>query len=216
MNYPLRHVSIRVPWHDSGWNGTVCEAPHLNGACAKLKRIAGKKDDELERPIAGRSFDKIPLEQWPSCVDERVSFMAPFELDHIKRHALAGVDARHYGHFKPTRQRYPCFSAGVVPFLWMMRGNINYYRDQLDLDVDEEREPDLGYETNWVHEARNQFALLEAFASRQPRPTSRSIGKHRRLRSRATIRRRRAVHSPVSCMSLRRAPFSGSALKPSD
>ena len=36
MNYPLRHISIRVPWHDTGWDGRVCAAPLLNGACLKL------------------------------------------------------------------------------------------------------------------------------------------------------------------------------------
>ena len=38
-NYPLRHLSIRVPWHDAGWAGVVRQAPQLNGSCAKLKRI---------------------------------------------------------------------------------------------------------------------------------------------------------------------------------
>jgi hypothetical protein len=38
MHYPLRHISIRVPWHDTGWDGQVCAAPRLNGACLKLKR----------------------------------------------------------------------------------------------------------------------------------------------------------------------------------
>ena len=37
MNYPLKHISIRVPWHDTGWDGRVCAAPRLNGACLKLK-----------------------------------------------------------------------------------------------------------------------------------------------------------------------------------
>jgi thiopurine S-methyltransferase len=50
-------VSIRVPWHDSGWQGTVCRAPRLNGACAKLKGIAGSKQDELEAALAGKSLD---------------------------------------------------------------------------------------------------------------------------------------------------------------
>jgi hypothetical protein len=44
-DYPLRHLSIRVPWHDTGWTGKVCEAPDLNGACAKLKRISYSKSD---------------------------------------------------------------------------------------------------------------------------------------------------------------------------
>jgi hypothetical protein len=30
--FPLRHVSVRVPWHDAGWAGVVCSAPALNGA----------------------------------------------------------------------------------------------------------------------------------------------------------------------------------------
>lgn len=36
MNYPLRHISIRVPWHDTGWDGRVCATPRLNGSCLKL------------------------------------------------------------------------------------------------------------------------------------------------------------------------------------
>jgi hypothetical protein len=24
MNYPLRHISVPVPWHDTGWDGRVC------------------------------------------------------------------------------------------------------------------------------------------------------------------------------------------------
>ena len=163
--FPLRHVSIRVPWHDAGWAGLVCRAPQLNGACAKLKRIAGGKEDEQEVQIAGRSFDDLPHEQWPCCVDERVAFMAPFEMEQVKKHALAAVNPEHYGHFRPTLQRYPSYSAGIVPFLWMMRKNLNHYRDLLELDVDEEREPDLGYETNWTHEAQNQTALLDGFAA---------------------------------------------------
>lgn len=105
--FPLRHLSIRVPWHDAGWAGVVCNAPHLNGACVKLKQIAGHKHDESERLIAGRSLETLPPEQWPCCVEERGMFMAPFETEHIKRHALASVNKEHYGHFQATRQRYP-------------------------------------------------------------------------------------------------------------
>ena len=60
-----------------------------------------------------------------------------------------GTSPKHYGHFKPTAQRYPAFSAGVVPFLWMMRRNLKEFAERLELDVDPTREPDLGYETNW-------------------------------------------------------------------
>ncbi len=163
--YPLRHISIRVPWHDSGWTGKVCDAPQLNGACAKLKRIAGGKNEEVEAPIAGASFQELPRDQWPCCVDERATFMAPFEMEQEKRHALAKKNPKQYGHFQPTLQRYPAYSAGVIPFLWMMCDKIEELGDRLELDVDASREPDLGYHSNWVHEAGNQASLLDGFAA---------------------------------------------------
>lgn len=163
--FPLRHLSIRVPWHDAGWTGVVCKAPQLNGACAKLKGIANQKKEASEQPIAGKSLHDLPREQWPCCVRERATFMAPFEMEQEIRHALATASPKHYGHFKSTPQRYPAYSAGIVPFLWMMRQQMSYYRDLLDLDVDEDREPDLGYETNWVHEVQNQTSLLDGFAA---------------------------------------------------
>lgn len=165
LDVPFRHLSIRVPWHDGGWGGSVCSAPHLNGACAKLNRIASAKNDDQEKLIAGRSLEELPREQWPCCVEERATFMAPFELEQIKRHALAKTNPKHYGHFQPTPQRYPAFSAGVVPYRWMMRQNLDLYRDLYELDVDEGREPELGYRSEWVHEVENQQSLLNGFAS---------------------------------------------------
>jgi hypothetical protein len=53
MNHPLRHISIRVPWHDTGWDGRVCDAPRLNGSCLKLKRIAEEREDETVERFAG-------------------------------------------------------------------------------------------------------------------------------------------------------------------
>lgn len=165
MTFPLKHISIRVPWHDAGWAGVVCKSPQLNGACAQLKGIASDKCEEDELKIAGTSLNQLEDEkQWPPCVDERAMFMAPFEMVQTKRHALAQKNPKQYGHFVPTKQRYPAYSAGVVPFLWMMKPNMQGYGDLYELDVDEDREPDLGYTANWIHEAENQKNLLNAFA----------------------------------------------------
>lgn len=72
MSYPLKHISIRVPWHDTGWDGHVCEAPRLNGACLKLKRIAVDRDDDAEESVAGKSIQDLPQAKWPPCIAERV------------------------------------------------------------------------------------------------------------------------------------------------
>jgi len=163
-HFPLRHLSVRVPWHDTGWKGVVCQAPHLNGACVKLKGVAGAKDDERERKIAGRSLGELAPNEFPPCVNERGCFMAPFELEPIKRHALAHMNPTDYGHFQPTPQRYPPYSAGIVPFRWLMRENIESLARELELDAALDREPKLKYDSRWVHEAGNQTALLDGFA----------------------------------------------------
>ncbi|MGA2120584.1 MAG: AAA family ATPase [Methanoregula sp.] len=164
MNYPLRHLSVRVPWHDAGWDGTVCRAPHLNGSCVNLKTIAEGKNEIQERTIAGHSFEDLSPDQRPCCINERVTFMAPFEMVYIKKHALAKRSPKTYGHFQPTPQRYPAYSAGIIPFHWMMRDNLDYYGDLFELDVDSDREPELGYESDWTHEYQNQISLLDCFA----------------------------------------------------
>ena len=54
---PTMHVSVRVPWHDSRWAGTVCANPRGNTSCLILPRIAETKDDEFESGIAGEPWD---------------------------------------------------------------------------------------------------------------------------------------------------------------
>lgn len=63
MDYPLRHISIRVPWHDTGWDGRVCAALRLNGSCLKLKRVAAQRDDAAQEAVAGRRLDQLPQER---------------------------------------------------------------------------------------------------------------------------------------------------------
>jgi hypothetical protein len=52
---PYQHLSVRVPWHYTGWEGSVCVDPLANGACLRLGRIAEGHDDGLELSLAGRS-----------------------------------------------------------------------------------------------------------------------------------------------------------------
>lgn len=32
----IKHLSIRVTWHDNKWNGTICQHPSQNAFCAPL------------------------------------------------------------------------------------------------------------------------------------------------------------------------------------
>lgn len=94
--YPIKHISIRVPWHDSGWEGKVCNVPNLNSSCLILDRLAPKKDDGFdycfnyditknpkyrdlrENKNAGISIDKLDHTRRPACMGERMAFLSPF------------------------------------------------------------------------------------------------------------------------------------------
>lgn len=164
MNYPLRHISIRVPWHDTGWDGRVCAAPQLNGACLKLKRIAEERDDAAEEAVAGKRLDELPQAKWPACAAERMGFMAPFEVVRMANHPYNRGPETSHGHFKETPLRHPPYSAAAVPFAWLLSEAMTTLGEEYALDLQAEREPDLGFKTQWVQEHLNQTALLDCFA----------------------------------------------------
>jgi len=56
---PSAHVSIRVPWHDTAWDGRVCKKPTDNISCLILKNVREKKDDKNEEKIAGKSWEEL-------------------------------------------------------------------------------------------------------------------------------------------------------------
>lgn len=160
-SYPMRHLSIRVPWHDSGWNGTVCQNPRLNTACLRLRRIALERDDAAEEAVAGASIAE--LVRWPCCVTERGMFMAPFEYTRMAEHPYARSSPRTHGHLAPTPLRHPPYSAPALPFRWMLSGNLESLARTYDLNITMNREPDLGFETGWVQVKENQQPLLDCF-----------------------------------------------------
>ena len=158
--YPLRHLSVRVPWHDDGWRGTVCKAPHLNGACTKITRIGREKRDEVEVRIAGRSFESLPQERRPYCIQENSAFMAPFNLNRKQEHTLG-----RRGGFLPKEQIFPPFTLSVKPFRWLGRERLESIKRTIRLDLDINREPDLGFPTPWIHDADNLTQILRGFAA---------------------------------------------------
>src|SRR5262245_62212597 len=99
--YPLRHLSVRVPWHDSGWTGTVCRDPAGNTSCLVLKRIGETREDALEVGTRGKSLTVLSETQWPCCSSERGHFMAPFEVSRNKSHPYAETSKLH-GHCRQT------------------------------------------------------------------------------------------------------------------
>lgn len=161
---PLRHLSIRVPWHDSGWNGTVCANPKANAACLVLTEIRDRRKDDAEQRVATTSVAALEQSKWPACIGERATFMAPFEFTRSVPHPYAGFSDEH-AHITPASFRHPAYSAVTIPFRWMMRKEAWTIGEEHDLDVDQGREPTDGWleHNNWVQDHHNQCALLDAF-----------------------------------------------------
>lgn len=174
--YILKHLSIRVPWHDNGWNGSICNNPESNGACLVLKNCALNRNDEQECSLAGRYLKDLSEDEYPVCIGERAVFMAPFTIHRTLSHPYAESSPETHGHLKPTRIQMPAFSAAAVPYHWMLKENAKDKSSVYDLNYDEQREPLLAWASNgndhWVQEIDNQKSLLNCFFEHLQEETS--------------------------------------------
>lgn len=68
-----RHLTIRLPWHDRGWDGRICDDPKGNVYCTGAQSCSGEmlrkyKDAFIETQFAGKEYDpKVyipPCSQW--------------------------------------------------------------------------------------------------------------------------------------------------------
>ena len=158
-----QHLSLRVPWHDHGWDGTVCADPQSNNACLRLRNISESRDDKAEMAICGQCMadhaDAL------SCIGEGACFMSPHEIIKTTVHPYKKSNPATHGHFLPTELRYPSYSFPGRPFAWTMRENIEAWKETYNIDYQPEREPVLKFKTNWVQEAHNQKAIFDYFYS---------------------------------------------------
>ena len=44
----MKHLTIRVAWHDNKWNRAICKNPIENTYCLTLPRIYEEKDEDNE------------------------------------------------------------------------------------------------------------------------------------------------------------------------
>ena len=160
---PVQHLSIRVPWHDAGWAGTVCNRPAANTACRVLPRISESKDDAAEECIAGKSFSELSPDQLPPCISERANFMAPFPVTLSKRHPYVELNSETHAHFRPTQFTMRPYSAACLPYRWMLVEETAELVERFDLGFQPDREPDLGFSTAWIQERSNQLVMLDTF-----------------------------------------------------
>ena len=168
---PYRHLSVRVPWHDTGWEGSVCADPVANGSCLRLGRIAEERDDAHEARLAGKPWAELADAGYrlPPCSAERAGFMSPHPRRVIKEHPYAAWNEV-YRKFGKASYELPAYSADCVPFRWMLRQDATQIAEMYQLPYEAALEDAVDAEAGlrspaWVQHDSNQRMLLDAFFS---------------------------------------------------
>lgn len=159
------HLTLRVPWHDAKWDGTICHRPALNPFCVCLQRIREEKDTEQEEELAGSSFAELETAQLPPCAKESGAFMNSREWHRQFIHPyrdLKGTKVTH-GHLLPTTFPQPPFTTSAVPFRWMLRNNQDWVESSIARDLPVDDEPP--FKSPWVFSSARQVAILDYFFS---------------------------------------------------
>lgn len=178
-----KHLSIRVPWHDTGWEGNVCKNPNLNSSCLILDRLAPMKDDGpnyclnyditkhpkyrnlRNQQNAGKSLDELDDNQYPACISERMAFMSPFEYNLTIKYPYTYRPK--LSHFLPTKIRNPPYSASTIPFYWLSKKGIKAFLEsdilQVSMEDEKEFENDNDIKTDWTNVFNNQKLIIDWF-----------------------------------------------------
>lgn len=69
---PLKHVTLRVAWHDNKWNGSICKDPENNTYCNGFhsllsERIRKRKDENLDKEIEHKGKPINEIDYLPPC-----------------------------------------------------------------------------------------------------------------------------------------------------
>src|SRR4051794_23440409 len=117
------HLTVRVAWHDTRWNGRVCSAPSCNSFCTALDRIREERDDVAEYRMAGKQWNELSDDQLPPCKAESGAFMNPTAWIRKFEHPYTTIKkaADTHGHLRPTTMKVPEYATFAVPFGWMLR-----------------------------------------------------------------------------------------------
>ncbi|MBU1297911.1 MAG: ATP-dependent RecD-like DNA helicase [Bacteroidetes bacterium] len=131
----MKHISIRLPWHDKGWDGCVCDKPSLNSYCkgfhsVNADRIRREKKDKTEEKIAGEQFDAT-WKYVPPCTDTiNVFGTKPVKHTHVPKKFIKDTS--------PKTVTIPANTSGTWPFedMWDESGE-RYEAEERKENVDE-------------------------------------------------------------------------------
>lgn len=153
------HLSARIAWHDSGWNGAVCAKPSCNASCIAHEYIRDARDDVREDQLATRPFADL-TDYLPPCSYEAATYGARgYRIMHRDPVGGRGLPA--------CPDEVKPHSVFTTPYRWMRE---DQFADICHAEGLRIRSNANGKATGWVTEDDRQRELLKAFWSRiEPR-----------------------------------------------
>lgn len=152
---------MRVAWHDSAWNGTVCQHPSANPYCVALERVRKERVDAKEDKISEHRWADLAVDELPPCIAESGGFMSDRSWSRVFKHPYQdnAKAAETHGVLEPTEVEVPAYASFAVPFWWMLREN----QAEIEARVPSGLPPDekAPFPTAWVFGRARQDALLE-------------------------------------------------------
>ncbi len=148
----MTHLSVRLAWHDRGWDGRVCDAQHLNAHCIVHQHIRNSRDDDRERKAAGSPL--MELDGWlPPCSRDPAAYAdRGFVIEHH--------DPLEFRKLPSVPETLPPYSTCPVPYRWMREEFFQEVCEAEDLSI---RLPDKPKDQGWVFEPDRQRELLKRF-----------------------------------------------------
>jgi exodeoxyribonuclease V alpha subunit len=112
----MRHVTIRMAWHDSGWDGTICRNPAANSYCTGShsllsERLARNRCLKDEIGKEGQPLDAAMPAYLPPCYWTSRAFAS---------HQTNVVHQHPFGRYQETHQIPGTLEQGSV-FTWPFR-----------------------------------------------------------------------------------------------
>lgn len=154
----MKHISIRVPWHDSNWNGHVCKNPTCNTFCKVLPRISISRST-TDCTHASEDWSILPQHERPVCAGENGGFMNQHSYQREFKHVYTGKGGRH-DVLKPTTVDIPAYSALAIPFRYMSLDSQSWLSDRHPEFHEVEESP---FGSAWLYGAERQVDILNWF-----------------------------------------------------
>lgn len=166
-----KNITVRVPWQDNGWKGTVCNNPQNNFSCKYLKGIAEKKNCDFECPLASKKFIELTEEEKEKipCIKENAAFLSENTLSFMAEYPYSSYSD--LGHIKPTKVDILPNSLISRPYRWLRTEDSP--ASSIIVDYSKNREEDYkarhkssnnhSINKTWINEPQNQKAVLEYY-----------------------------------------------------